>query len=119
MPSVFGIKRRDNLPLLKATLWENEEKTVPADLTNAEFVTLKVGNPGQTLFINRTVTIVEPRTAGKVETQISSIESNQQPNSYKMEFEVTWTGAAPQDISTYPKVDFLTFTVHADLDPPD
>jgi len=119
MPSVFGIKRRDNLPLLKATLWEDAEKTTPVDLTNADVIKLKVGRAGQPLIIDRPVDIVDPPTTGKVQTQITSVESNKNPENYQMEFEVTWGGTEPNDVSTYPKEGFLTFTIHPDLDPPE
>jgi len=115
MGSVFGIKRRDNRPLLKGTLWEDVEKTTPVDLTNAQVVKVKIGNQGQALLIDRAVDLIEPRTTGKLETQFTTVETNVNPQTYQMEFEVTWTNG---DVSTYPKEGFLQFIVHPDLDPP-
>jgi hypothetical protein len=114
MSETFEIKRGDTLPLLKATLWEDAGKTESTDLTNADFVTVKVAVPGQPLVLNRVVTITEPKTAGKVETQLTVTETSIDPKGYSMEFEVTWLNG---DISTYPKSGFLSFVVFDDLDP--
>lgn len=114
MASEFSMKRRDNLPILRATLWEDSDQSTAVDLTNADTVTIKVGKSNQSLILNRDVDIVEPTTSGKVETQITAVESDVNPDKYHLEFEVAWLNG---DISTYPKEGFLVFTVNADLDP--
>jgi hypothetical protein len=114
MASVFSIKRRDNRPWLRGTLWADTPHTEPVDLTNAEVLKVKVGIEGNPLLIDRAITILDP-ASGKFETQFSIAETNQLPATYQMEFEVTWTNG---DVSTYPKEGFLQFVVFPDLDPP-
>jgi hypothetical protein len=116
MADTFTIKRRDNLPVLKATLYSDSELTQEVDLTDADDVILKVGKVGEAPTINRPMDIIEPKTQGRVELQLTSSDTNIQQGDYQMEFEVNWLGG---DISTYPKLGYLTFTVVADLDDPE
>lgn len=114
MVADFNIKRRDNLPILRSTFYSDKELSTPVDLTNATNVLAKVGTVNSSLTINKSCTILEPRTQGRVEVQFTSEETNIPPNTYDLEFEVQWVNG---DISTYPKVGHLKLTVHPDLDP--
>lgn len=114
MSDTFIIKRRDNLPVLRATLFTDQAQTVPVDLTNASFVKVKVGKLNQAPILDKTMTILSPRTTGRVEHQFSIVDTNQFPDEYLMEFEVSWNGG---NVSTYPKQGYKTFKVIADLDP--
>lgn len=116
MSDTFTIKRRDNLPILRATLYSDSEHTQPVDLTNADEVHLKVGRVNQSITIDKVMTILSPPTNGKVETQLTTAETNQQPGDYQMEFEVNWVGG---DKSTYPKLGYKQFVIVADLDNPE
>lgn len=113
MSDVFTIKRRDNLPVLRATLYTDEAQTVPVDLTNVNQVLVKVGKVNQAPTLNKSMTILEPRTAGRIEVQFTTSETFLSPDDYSMEFEVQWVGG---DVSTYPKQGYKTFRVVADLD---
>lgn len=113
MSDTFTIKRRDNLPVLRATLYTDEAQTVPVDLTNANIVLVKIGKVNQAPLMSKSMTILSPRTAGRVEIQFTTDETYVTPDEYSMEFEVQWTGG---DVSTYPKQGYKTFRVIADLD---
>jgi hypothetical protein len=113
MSDTFTIKRRDNLPVLRATLYTDEAQTVPVDLTNASVVLVKVGKVNQAPTLTKSMTILTPRTSGRVEHQFTTTDTFVAPDDYSMEFEVTWNNG---DVSTYPKQGYKTFRVVADLD---
>lgn len=113
MSDEFVIKRRDNLPVLRATLYTDEAQTVPVDLTDADIVLVKVGKVNQAPLLNKNMIVLEPRTAGRIECQFTTTETFQTPDDYNMEFEVQWLGG---DVSTYPKQGYKTFRIVADLD---
>jgi hypothetical protein len=120
MSTRFTIKQGDSLPLLRAQLFEDVALTTPTDLTNADGILIKVGrvtgdNILGFLVIEKPCTI-ENHQEGRIQVQITSVESTLSPGTYDGEFEVTWTGPAPPDISTYPKIGFFEFVVEKDLD---
>jgi hypothetical protein len=120
MPGItdtFSIKRRDNLPILRGTVWMDAEMTTPVDLTDAQEVHVKIGKlnaPGGPI-LDVEADILEPRALGRIEHQFTTVETNQLPDTYLMEYEVTWTGG---DVATYPKAGYLNFVIIADLDAP-
>lgn len=113
MNDTFSIKRGDNKPILRATLYSDDEYTTPTDLTNAIEVRVKVGRVGRQPFIDKLAIIEEPASDGEISCRFTEFETRFPGGNYLLEFEVTWEGG---DITTYPKLGHLNFNLIGDLD---
>jgi hypothetical protein len=114
MPESFSIKRGDTLPKLSGTLYSDEAKTTPVDLTGADSVTLHMATDiGQATKVSRAVTVTDAPN-GRFEITFTETDVDT-ATSYKGEFEVVWATGPPVVKQTYPKEGFVTITVNPDL----
>jgi hypothetical protein len=115
MPESFSIKRGDTLPVLRGTLYADEAKTTPVNLSSAESVIIHMASDvGQATKVSRTVTVIEGGTTGRFEITFTEAEMDTAA-SFKAEFEVVWAVGPPVVKQTYPKEGFVVITVNPDL----
>lgn len=112
MATTFKMKQGDTRPKLTATLYSDAEKTVPVDLTNAASARLIIGTGDAPPVVDKPMAIVDSIN-GIVEYQWVDGDTDFEISQYNLEIEIIWNDATK---STYPKEDFLTFHLLADLD---
>ena len=118
MAESFSIKRGDTLPIIRGTLYEDEAKTTPVNLSNAErvmFIMAPTSDSGEYKFA-RQVNIIEGGSTGRWELQFLPEEVDTAAT-YRAELEVVWSDD-PLMKQTYPKEGFITITVNPDLGDP-
>ena len=117
MSEQFNIKQNDTLPKIGATLWADEAKTVPMNLTSAQKVNfhmmersqLDVANP--ILVVEAEANIIDP-LLGTVEYSWVQVDT-EDDGTYLGEFEVEWSGT---DRTTWPNDDYIIIVITKDLD---
>lgn len=113
MADSIEFKRGDTVPLT-ATLYADDAKTTPLDLTNATTVSFIMASapaePG-TPKVNAACTVIDALN-GRVRYAWAAADTDT-AGSYSAEFEVTWNDGTVQ---TVPRQGYLTVTITEDLD---
>jgi hypothetical protein len=117
MSEQFNIKQNDTLPKIGATLWRDEAKTIPMDLTSAQAVNFHMMERSQldaaspVLVVEATAQVVDA-LLGKVEYTWVQVDT-EDDGTYYGEFEVEWSGT---DRTTWPNNDYIVIVITKDLD---
>lgn len=104
----YAIKKGALSPPLRATLVDANGEPIPLDAATAVVLVIRPSGGGEA--VRRTCTILDPETAGRVEYQWVTADT-QTAGLFNIEFEIAW-GAATQ---TVPNDSYEELVVVADL----
>lgn len=113
MPNSIQFKRGDTAAVVRATLYSDDESTIPINLTGASvkfIMALVAADPG-TPVVNGDCTLIDAANGRigydwlEADVAVTGV--------YKAEFQVTY---ADGKIQTFPRQEYLTITITEDLD---